>query len=478
MGPLLAFGVAFVGAGYGAFRADKVRRWEEAMRSNRLGAIALAAVLAVSAFATALASGMLAPLASLAAELNPVTAATECPEGTAGFKIDDTNTLAEGTYSFGVWSVTIYDVQVDEDGETISFSFKDASHPVMYVLIKAGQGTTTYDYTPGGVLADEDLSANDGKSVSHISFCFGPAPTPTPVVTPTPTPVVTPTPTPVVTPTPTPVVTPTPTPVVTPTPTPTGGQNPVEEAKDCPPGTIGFKIDETNHLVEGTYTFGDFSVTIYDVQVDEDGETISFSFKDASQPVMFVVIKAGTETTIYDYTPDGVFADENLTADNGKAISHIEFCFAVEQPTPTPVVTPTPTPVVTPTPTPVVTPTPTPMPTESAQPTPTPTPVVTPTPTPMPTESAQPTPTPTPVVTPTPMPTESAQPTPTPLPTESAQPTPTPTAPARTLPPTNTLEPSAQPSTNLPVILLVLLAIGSIVIGATVLRTKPIRTRR
>ena len=50
--------------------------------------------------------------------------------------------------------------------------------------------------------------------------------------------------------------------------------------------------------------------------------------------------------------------------------------------------------------------------------------------------------------------------------------------PVPTLPPTNTLEPTAQPGGNLPVVLLVLLAIGSIVMGATILRPRPIRTRR
>jgi hypothetical protein len=92
----------------------------------------------------------------------------------------------------------------------------------------------------------------------------------------------------------------------------------------------------------------------------------------------------------------------------------------------------------------------------------------------------QPTPTPTP-----------GQPTPTPTPTvaptaDEGTPTPTPTgsvggetgAPDNTLPPTNTLESPAQPGGNLPVVLLVLLAIGSIAIGATVLRPRSIRTRR
>jgi hypothetical protein len=74
----------------------------------------------------------------------------------------------------------------------------------------------------------------------------------------------------------------------------------------------------------------------------------------------------------------------------------------------------------------------------------------------------------------------------TPPPGAGATPTPTPAGavggetgtPVATLPPTDTLEPSAQPGGNLPVVLLVLLAIGSIVAGATVLRPRPIRTRR
>jgi hypothetical protein len=70
-------------------------------------------------------------------------------------------------------------------------------------------------------------------------------------------------------------------------------------------------------------------------------------------------------------------------------------------------------------------------------------------------------------------------------PAAGATPTPTPAGavggetgtPVPTLPPTNTFE-SAQSGGNVPIVLLVLLAIGSIVAGATVLRPRPIRTRR
>jgi hypothetical protein len=122
-------------------------------------------------------------------------------------------------------------------------------------------------------------------------------------------------------------------------------------------------------------------------------------------------------------------------------------------------------------------------------PTPTPTPVA-PTPTPTP---VTPTPTPTPPgggSTPTPTPAGGGGATPTPTPAgEGGGATPTPAGnvagetgtPGATLPATNTLESAAQPAGNIPVVLLVLMAIGSIAIGATVLRprpTRPVRTRR
>ena len=109
---------------------------------------------------------------------------------------------------------------------------------------------------------------------------------------------------------------------------------------------------------------------------------------------------------------------------------------------------------------------------------PTPTP---PGPTPTPTPPGA-TPTPTPVgATPTPTPV-GATPTPTPAGTSGGETaTPAPDAgetDTPTLPPTNTIESPAQSGGNVPAVLLVLLAIGSIAIGATVLRPRPIRTRR
>ena len=126
------------------------------MRLRAIGWLMVTALLALA---------VLGPTASRAIELNPVTAAEECPEGTDGFKIDDTaEDLAPGVYTFGAWSVTIYDVQED-GGETASFSFKDASHPVLYVFVKGGRTAEEYDYTAeGGVFADEDLTAPDAPA--------------------------------------------------------------------------------------------------------------------------------------------------------------------------------------------------------------------------------------------------------------------------------------------------------------------------
>jgi hypothetical protein len=97
-------------------------------------------------------------------------------------------------------------------------------------------------------------------------------------------------------------------------------------------------------------------------------------------------------------------------------------------------------------------------------------------------------------VTPTPKPTppgQAVQPTPKPTPAgQAVQPTPKPTptlpgtvgggarTPVPTLPPTDTLESQAQSAGNVAGVLLVLMAIGSLAIGATVLRPRPIRTRR
>ena len=78
--------------------------------------------------------------------------------------------------------------------------------------------------------------------------------------------------------------------------------------------------------------------------------------------------------------------------------------------------------------------------------------------------------------------TPPVQPTPTPAGTSGGETaTPAPNAgetDTPTLPPTNTIESPAQSGGNLPAVLLVLLAMSSIAIGATVLRPRPIRTRR
>jgi hypothetical protein len=152
-----------------------------------------------------------------------------------------------------------------------------------------------------------------------------------------------------------------------------------------PAWTLSFKID-TGDLANKAYKVGDqFVVTNWAGQeitisgLSEDGQIFDWS---STLPVSGVLVKAGqSNNALYTYAPP-VTSDEDLThGPDQQGISHLLFCGAPVEPTPTPtpVVTPTPTPVVTPTPTPVVTPTPTPVVT------PTPTPVVTPTPTATPT---------------------------------------------------------------------------------------------
>ena len=195
--------------------------------------------LAVAGLTTA---ALFAPTAASAAELNKVDGTDDCPAGLDGFKIDETaNHLEEGVYTFGEYSVEIYDVVESEEGEVIAFSFKNADPLVLYVFVKGGQADGNYDYRPDGVDADEDLELDDQKGISHISFCYGdvePTPTPTeaPTATPTEAPTATPTEAPTATPTEAPTATPTEAPTATPTEAPTA--TPTEAPTATPTGSV------------------------------------------------------------------------------------------------------------------------------------------------------------------------------------------------------------------------------------------------
>jgi len=233
--------------------------------------------------------------------------------------------------------------------------------------------------------------------------------------------------------------------------------NPTDAATDCPVGYVGFKIDHVDEgLDEGTYTFGAFSLEIYDVTVSDeaDPEVISFSFRSAVPPVNLVFVKAGSEqndkSRTYNYGDAGATADEDLTALDGAGISHISFCYLIVTETTAPPEETTAPPEETTAPPEETTAPPeetTAPPEETATPTGTEV-VVTPTPTPSETVGGE-TPTPTPVVTPTPTPSETVG---------GATPTATP---ATTPPATSTETPAGNPTQSGLLLVLLLLGMGT-----------------
>jgi hypothetical protein len=242
-----------------------------------------------------------------------------------------------------------------------------------------------------------------------------------------------------------------------------GHLNPTDDAKDCPDGLVGFKIDETaDDLEPGVYMHGGYSVEIYDVVESDEGEVIAFSFKDADPDVWYVFVKGGQADGNYDYRPTGADADEGLELDNQKGISHISFCYGEAEPTPTPTDEPTPTPTEEPTPTPTEEPTPTPTVPPTEEPTPTPTVP--------PTEEPTPTPTPEGSVAPT----ESTPPTDAPTATPTGDVGGATGTPATTLPPTDALDGTSSPGESWRLIVLAMagiLAAALLLTPARVVRT-------
>jgi hypothetical protein len=198
--------------------------------------------------AALLGASLLAPPVALAAEGNPP--GVECAGYAYYLKIDNlSGGISAGSYSSGTADVT-----TNWPGQTITVSnvsnggqdFDWASTKTVSQVV-AKEGSEEFVITTGLPGKSGSVASEIQQGLSHVTFCGGeepqPTPTPTPEPTPTPTPEPTPTPTPEVTSTPEPVVTPTPTtPAQAPTPTPTSAPTGTVEAatgtpKVTPPST-------------------------------------------------------------------------------------------------------------------------------------------------------------------------------------------------------------------------------------------------
>jgi len=118
---------------------------------------------------------------------------------------------------------------------------------------------------------------------------------------------------------------------------------------------IEFKL-EGDDLSNGSHSDGTLTVQISNLDVDSFDWTSDIG-------VDGVMVKDGVDgANFYRYDPptESTGDDSLVTPGEGKAISHISFCYDVEEPTPTPTPSPTPTPTVPPGETPTPTPTPTP----------------------------------------------------------------------------------------------------------------------
>ena len=170
--------------------------------------------------AALLGASLLAPPVALAAEGNPP--GVECAGYAYYLKIDNlSGGISAGSYSSGTADVT-----TNWPGQTITVSnvsnggqdFDWASTKTVSQVV-AKEGSEEFVITTGLPGKSGSVASEIQQGLSHVTFCGGEEPQPTP----TPTPEPTPTPTPEVTSTPEPVVTPTPTtPAQAPTPTPTG----------------------------------------------------------------------------------------------------------------------------------------------------------------------------------------------------------------------------------------------------------------
>jgi hypothetical protein len=103
----------------------------------------------------------------------------------------------------------------------------------------------------------------------------------------------------------------------------------VDDNPSC--GDLGcielYKVDPP---VSGTYTSGDFTVTvtIYASVADGEPDTVDWT---SNSPVTMVIVKGGDYANVYEY-PGGSTGDTGLTApyneNSGKnyAVSHVSFC--------------------------------------------------------------------------------------------------------------------------------------------------------
>ena len=89
-----------------------------------------------------------------------------------------------------------------------------------------------------------------------------------------------------------------------------------------------FKIDR--QPTAGTYAGNGFSVKISNVQGDK-----VFDWSEASQGVDAVIVKAGTRSYVYTYSPEAT-GDSNVGALGTAAISHVSFCFDAGENSPPP----------------------------------------------------------------------------------------------------------------------------------------------
>jgi hypothetical protein len=139
----------------------------------------------------------------------------------------------------------------------------------------------------------------------------------------------------------------------------------VEGNPTCPQGTTTFKIDGPD-FGNGQKSDGTLTVTISNF----DGQNASFDWS-SNIGVDQVIVKGGPVANVYTYNPEskgdaGLHTPNNPNNDQNYGLSHVSFCYDVEQ-------------------------TPTPTPSESTSPSPTPTETVTPSTSPSPTTSVLPT---------------------------------------------------------------------------------------
>ncbi len=106
-----------------------------------------------------------------------------CDEDDAG-SIDVSDFDAEGEASFTTENGVTVNVTYDPATKEVSFTTEDGVVLIFYV--KGGNDYATYNYTGlGGVESDGNLYAphnasGDPAGLSHVVFCTGPAPEPTP----------------------------------------------------------------------------------------------------------------------------------------------------------------------------------------------------------------------------------------------------------------------------------------------------------